>query len=161
MKNILPVIYKDLRRLLNAKKNSELDTVKDLQQQVQGWFKWSKDWNDRILDKAAGVSRGLAKFSTQTGKDEGDIRRQLKFLDRRGQNYGQGLLIARYVLRHLIKKFQRPVVSLPLWRHSRRIQNAPKRYVITGYSPSALNLSSGKTENVYGECSCVVRSFVG
>jgi len=54
---------------------------------------------------AHAVSTGLADFAKQTTKDEGAVRREQRFLDRRGQKFGQGLLLGDLSCIHLMHNF--------------------------------------------------------
>lgn len=87
-----PPLCESLRKMADAKKESRKPDPTDVDA-VRSWIKMHTKKTGEALDQAERVSKGLQKYSNENAKDEGDVKRQIKFLDRQQEdNQGSGTL---------------------------------------------------------------------
>lgn len=77
---------------------------------VKQWAHLIKLESKAILDVVEGVSARLQHFRTLLWIDEGDINREIKYLNHQSKVIGQGLLLGDFPYRCLIHNFQERTV---------------------------------------------------
>jgi hypothetical protein len=84
-----PSLCNDLQQLLLAKQTGQ-SNADELLKSVKGWAELTKSKSAKILKEAEDVTDGLQTFSNQTTKDEGDVGREITYLNEQSNNFGGG-----------------------------------------------------------------------